>query len=168
MKVLLRSIAILFLATSALQAELKVSSIIGDNMVVQRDQAIVLWGWDDAGATVTVSMGDAEVKATAADDGTWSVSLPELKAGGPHEIKFSGSSDLTIKNVLVGEVWLCSGQSNMEWTVAQSLNPQEEIKAGTHPLIRHIKFPHVVSDKPLDNARTNGWTETTPQTGPSR
>ena len=164
MKTLMRSLALLLFVTSAVQADLTISSIIGDNMVIQRDQPVVLWGWDEAGQDISVSMGGAKATSKAADDGSWSVSLPALAAGGPHEITFNGSSDVTIKNVLVGEVWLCSGQSNMEWTVAQSLNPQEEIKAGTHPRIRHIKFPHVVSDKPIDNARTNGWTETTPQT----
>ena len=147
----------------ALHAATTVSSIIGNNMVLQRNAPVVLWGWDDAGTKVTVGIGKSSATATAGDDGSWAVSLPAMKAGGPHEIAISGSSKITLKNVLVGEVWLCSGQSNMEWTVARSLNPKEEIAAGTHPTIRHIKFPHKTSDKPLANAVTEGWTETTPQ-----
>ncbi len=157
--------ALLFAPT--LHAATTVSSIIGNNMVLQRNAPVVLWGWDDAGTKVTVGIGDSSATATAGDDGSWSVSLPAMKAGGPHEIGISGSSKITIKNVLVGEVWLCSGQSNMEWPVARSNNPKEEIAAGTHPTIRHIKFPHKTSDKPLANAVTQGWTETTPQTVPN-
>ena len=148
----------------ALNAETTLSSIIGDNMVLQRNAPVVLWGWDNADKTVSVSIGDASATANVAADGGWSVSLPAMKEGGPHTIVIRGSEKIEVKNVLVGEVWLCSGQSNMEWTVSRSLNPQEEIAAGTHPRIRHIKFPHATSDKPINNARTLGWTETTPNT----
>ena len=152
------------LLVSGVQAATTVSSIIGDNMVLQRNAPVVLWGWDDAGTKVSVSIGGSSATATAGEDGSWSVSLPAMKAGGPHEIAISGSSKLNIKNVLVGEVWFCSGQSNMEWTVSRSLNPKEEIAAGNHPTIRHIKFPHTTADKPQAQAKTQGWTVTTPQT----
>jgi len=152
------------LLVSGVQAATTVSSIIGDNMVLQRNAPVVLWGWDDAGTKVSVSIGGSSATATAGKDGSWSVSLPAMKAGGPHEITISGSSKLNIKNVLVGEVWFCSGQSNMEWTVSRSLNPKEEIAAGNHPTIRHIKFPHTTADKPQAQAKTQGWTVTTPQT----
>ncbi len=152
------------LLVSGVQAATTVSSIIGDNMVLQRNAPVVLWGWDDAGTKVSVSIGGSSATATAGEDGSWSVSLPAMKAGGPHEIGISGSSKLNIKNVLVGEVWFCSGQSNMEWTVSRSLNPKEEIAAGNHPTIRHIKFPHTTADKPQAQAKTQGWTVTTPQT----
>ena len=93
----------------ALQAATTVSSIIGNNMVLQRNAPVVLWGWDDAGTKVTVGIGKSSATATAGDDGSWSVSLPAMKAGGPHVIAISGSSKITFKNVLVGEVWRCSG-----------------------------------------------------------
>ncbi len=152
------------LLVSGVQAATTVSSIIGDNMVLQRNAPVVLWGWDDAGTKVSVSIGGSSATATAGKNGSWSVSLPAMKAGGPHEIAINGSSKLNIKNVLVGEVWFCSGQSNMEWTVSRSLNPKEEIAAGNHPTIRHIKFPHTTADKPQAQAKTQGWTVTTPQT----
>ena len=165
---LIRTICFVLLLALApsLAAETTVSSIIGDNMVLQRNAPVVLWGWDDAGTKVTVSIGESSQAATVADDGSWAVSLPAMKAGGPHAISVSGSSTVEIKNVLVGEVWLCSGQSNMEWTVSRSNNAEEEIANGTHPRIRHIKFPHATSDKPIANATTQGWTETTPATVP--
>ncbi len=154
---------VLFVAPT-LHAETTVSSIIGDNMVLQQNAPVALWGWDDAGTKVTARIGDSSATATADTDGSWSVSLPAMKAGGPHAIAINGSSAINIKNVLVGEVWFCSGQSNMEWTVSRSNNPQREIAAGTHPLIRHIKFPHQTADKPQSKTRTRGWTETTPKT----
>ena len=161
-----RNLAILLalLLAPALSAETTVSSIIGNNMVLQRNAPVVLWGWDDADTTVSVTIGDSSANATVADDGSWSVSLPTMKAGGPHAISINGSSTLEIKNVLVGEVWFCSGQSNMEWTVSRSNNPQEEIAAANHPTIRHIKFPHQTADKPQSKTKTQGWTETTPAT----
>ena len=128
-------------------------------MVLQRNQPIVIWGWDDAEQKVDVSVAGHSAQATTDSDGKWIVSLDKLAAGGPHTITIKGSSVISLKNVLVGEVWLCSGQSNMEWVVQNSNNPQQEIADGTHPLIRHIKFPHRPSAKPEDNIPSGGWQE---------
>ena len=155
------------LAGSALPvaAETKLPSLISDHMVLQREEPVPIWGWDNPGTEVTVTLGDKQAKATAGDDGKWTAELPALKAGGPHELKISGSSDITVKDVLVGEVWLCSGQSNMEWTVNRSANFPEEQKAANHPRIRHIKFPHRPSDKPeADIPSQGGWQSATPDT----
>ena len=120
-------------------------------MVLQRNTPITLWGWDNSGQTVNVSLGTDSAEATANDQGLWVVELKALEAGGPHKVEIKGSSSVTLDDVLIGEVWLCSGQSNMEWTVSRSLNPEEEAKNGNHPQIRHIKFPHRPSAKPEDN-----------------
>lgn len=151
------------LATTA-AAELKLPSVIGDNMVLQRDREVPVWGWDDAGQTVTVTLGDARVTAEADNDGRWLVHLPAMEAGGPHTIKVEGTSSAEIKNVLFGEVWLCSGQSNMEWTVNNSDNPEEERAAANYPQIRHIKIPHTPADSPQSDVPSDGWQVTTPET----
>ena len=95
-----RNLAILLalLLTPALSAETTVSSIIGNNMVLQRNAPVVLWGWDDAGTKVSVTIGDSSANATAADDGSWSVSLPAMKAGGSHAISINGSSTVVVQN----------------------------------------------------------------------
>lgn len=147
-------------------AEVKLPAVLGDNMVLQREQPLPIWGWDTPGTEVTVRLGEASAKAKAGEDGKWSVTLPAMKAGGPHVLTVEGSSTVTAKNILVGEVWLCSGQSNMEWNVAQSNNPQEEIAAANHPQIRHIKIPHRPADKPEADVPSDGWKVCSPETVP--
>ena len=148
----------------AIQAEVRFPSVIGDNMVLQRGEPVPVWGWDAAGTKVTVSLGDATVTATAGADGRWTAYLPSMKAGGPHEISVKATSEATIKNVLVGEVWFCSGQSNMEWRVRQSKNAEEEIANAKHPAIRHIKFPHRPADNPQADIPSDGWKVCGPDT----
>lgn len=99
---------------SAAPAAVKLPSVIGDNMVLQRGEAVPIWGWDDPGTKVTVTLGETKVTATACEKGKWSVRLPAMKEGGPHTMTVTGTNTVTVNNILVGEVWLCSGQSNME------------------------------------------------------
>lgn len=146
------------------RADVKLPAVIGDNMVLQRNAEVPVWGWDTAGTEVTVSLGKAKVSAKADESGKWMVKLPAMKAGGPHEMTVAGSNTVTVKNILFGEVWLCSGQSNMEWTVGRSNNPKEEIAAAKHPNIRHIKIPHRPSDKAESDVPSKGWEVCSPET----
>jgi sialate O-acetylesterase len=158
--------ALMSLLSVSLEAAIKLPSIIGSNMVLQRDEPVPVWGWDDAGTKVTVAIGAANVTATADANGKWQVQLPAMLAGGPVTMTITGTDSVTLDNILVGEVWLCSGQSNMEWPVAASNNPQEEIAAADHPKIRHIKISHVPMDTPQDNVASDGWKVCTPQNVP--
>ncbi len=158
------NVTLLVLLSSTSLAELKLPSIIGEGMVLQRDQNVPIWGWDGAGTTVQVSIEGQKVSAKADAEGRWLVNLKPLKAGGPYAMTIAGSSEVAFKNVAVGEVWLCSGQSNMEWVVNNSDNPQEEKAAAKYPMIRHIKIPHSPKATPQDNVASSGWQETTPET----
>jgi sialate O-acetylesterase len=160
-------ILLLGLAAVPLSAATKLPAVIGDNMVLQREQPLPIWGWDTPGSEVTVTLGDAKATAKADDGGKFMAKLPAMKAGGPHELTISGSDKITVKNILIGEVWLCSGQSNMEWTVAASANAKAEAAAADHPRIRHIKIAHLPSDKPQSDVKSGGWQVCTPQTAPS-
>ena len=140
----------------AAPAAVKLASIVGDNMVLQRGEAVPIWGWDDPGTQVTVSVGETKVTATADAKGKWSVQLPAMTAGGPHTLTVAGTTTVTVNNILVGDVWLCSGQSNMEWSVGSSTNAQEELAAADHPRIRHIKLPHVPADQPQEDVAAGG------------
>ncbi len=151
-----------FLAPAS--AQVKLPSIFSNNMVLQRDQPVPFWGTDKPGTKVSVKIGSAESKTKADADGKWMVKLPALKAGGPLEVTVTGSTAVTFKNVLVGEVWLCSGQSNMEWTVGSSNNAQEEIAKADHPRIRHIKIPHTPTTKPQTDVASTGWVVCSSQT----
>lgn len=146
-------------------ADVSLPSIIGRDMVLQRGTACPIWGWAAPGEQVSVEFAGQKASVTAGADGRWQVRLRAMSANGtPQTMTIRGSNTLTLEGVLVGEVWLCSGQSNMEWSVAQSLNPQEEIAAGDHPRIRHIKIPHRPSDKPEQNVPSDGWKIASPQT----
>jgi sialate O-acetylesterase len=146
-------------------ADVKLPHLFGDHMVLQQKTEAPVWGWADAGEEVTVTLGDAKAIAKAGDDGKWMTKLKTPAAGGPFELKVKGKNEITFKDVLVGEVWLASGQSNMEWTVANSLNAADEAKAADHPQIRMIKVAKKPSDKPLDDF-AGDWKVCTPQNVP--
>lgn len=148
-----------------LSAAVKMPKIFGDNMVLQRGIPAPVWGWADNGEKVTVSFAGQEKTATAGEDGKWMVKLDPLNANkAPAELKISGSNTVVIKNVLVGEVWICSGQSNMEWTVGGSLNAKDEIESAMNSLIRHIKVRNTQSPKKMEDIADGTWVVCSPQT----
>ncbi|QDU29928.1 hypothetical protein ETAA8_50450 [Anatilimnocola aggregata] len=159
------------------QAEIKLPKLFGDHMVLQRETEANLWGWAAPNEEVRITLGEATASAKADADGKWMTKIKTPQAGGPHELKFKGTNEITLKDVYSGEVWIASGQSNMEWTVAASANPQEEAKNGSHPLIRMIKVQKVPAEKPVDDipvdpgtvktTPTSGWAVAAPETVPS-
>ena len=161
---LFAAIVLVVLVSPTLRADLNVPKIFSDSMVLQRDQSIPVWGWEDAGTEVHVLFEGEVKKTTAGDDGKWMVRLSPQKAGGPYKMVIEGQNRVEFNDVLVGEVWLCSGQSNMEWTVSKSNNPKEEIAAANHPRIRHIKFAHRPSAAPLTDVPSSGWQVCSPKT----
>jgi sialate O-acetylesterase len=152
-----------FVLCAVARAELTLPSIFSDNMVLQRDEPIPVWGWDEPGTKVMVTLGVVTANATADDNGYWLAELPPVRAGGPYRLLIDGTRDLVLANVLVGDVWLCSGQSNMEWPVSASANAKEEIAAANHPRIRHIKIAHTPADTPQHEVHSSGWQLCTPK-----
>ena len=146
-------------------AEVRLPNVFSDHAVLQRGREVAVWGWGDAGEEVKVRVGEfGEVAGVANGDGEWRVKLPAMEAGGPYELKVSGAGNaVVVKDVLVGEVWVCSGQSNMEWSVNQSLNPEEEKAAANFPQIRHLKMPRQPSAVPVDDRET-AWSVCSPET----
>jgi len=138
-------------------------------MVVQRDRPIHIWGWSDPGEAVSVSLNGATGTDTSDKYGRWSVYLPPEPAGGPYAINITGSSAITLEDVLIGDVWFASGQSNMEMPLkgfpgsAVLKNGPAEISAAQHPQIRLLFIPHKASDHPLRDA-PGSWTVCTPET----
>src|SRR4051794_30783593 len=118
------------------RADVKLPAVISDNMVLMPETPANVWGWAAPQEAVTVKLGAREVKATAAADGKWNVKLEGLTAGPAGDMTVTGKNSLTVKNVAVGEVWVASGQSNMEMVVASSMNAAEEQKSADHPNIR--------------------------------
>jgi len=123
-------------------ADVKLASIFGDGMVLQRELSVPVWGWAEAGEAVTVSFAGQTKSVTAGDDGKWMIKLDALKASADGaSLKIAGKNSIELKDVLVGEVWICSGQSNMEWPLSRALDSKEEIEAADHPLIRLFDVP---------------------------
>jgi len=160
-------LAILFSASYACadkQPSVSLPTIFGDNMVLQRDISIPVWGWAAPGETITVEFAGQKVSATADATGKWQAVLKAMPANAkPDVLKISGSNTITIKNVVVGDVWICSGQSNMEWPAARILQPKKEAKAANFPLIRHIKVNRRSADIPRTHFRGK-WVECSPKT----
>jgi sialate O-acetylesterase len=143
-------VSMILLLPACLQAKLEVSPFFGPHMVLQRDQPLPVWGTASPGAEVTVTFRDDSVTATAGDDGTWTAKLPPQSLGEPAALEINTSNEtVSFEDVLVGEVWIASGQSNMEWSVKRSANPEEEIAAADYPQIRLLTIPKTHSFEPL-------------------
>lgn len=157
------SYVILVLLGGALgaQADVKLHGLFSDNMVLQRDASVPIWGWADENEEVTIRFCDQKV-TTRAKDGKWMVQLKKLKAGGPDELKVTGNNSIVLDNVFVGEVWIASGQSNMEWPMRASYAPEQEIPATTNPMLRLYTVPKLRANEPKDNVNAS-WLECRPQ-----
>ena len=155
--------AALLFATVHARAELSLASPFGDHMVLQRDLPVPVWGRADAGTRVTVVFAGQTQSCTAAPDGTWRLTLAPLTANStPSDLAVqSGAQHLRLNNLLVGEVWLCSGQSNMEWALSKSDGGSNAIAAAQHPLVRLGRVPHNVQATPQDRAPVK-WEPCTP------
>lgn len=159
--------AVVLLAASFAIAEVKLPSILGDNMVLQQGQPVPIWGKADPGEKVTVRFMGQTKQATAGQDGAWRVDLDPLKATGkPQTLTIAGENTIELDNVLVGEVWVASGQSNMAWSVARSDNAEKEIAAAKYPNIRLITVPRKSIPEPQDDFEGE-WVATTPETIPN-
>jgi sialate O-acetylesterase len=132
-------------------ARLTPADIFTDNMVLQRDIDAPVWGLAAPGESVSVDIAGVGAETVADEDGTWSVNLPPLPAGGPHEMVISGTKTVTCENVMVGEVWIASGQSNMQWPMSASMRSEEFIAAAGDPDLRLFTCPNVMRDEPVDH-----------------
>jgi len=142
-----------------------VSPIFGDNMVLQRDKVNTIWGWSEPGDTVTVQIGDKTATGTAQADRKWMVKIEPPPAGGPYTVKVTGKQVAELKNVLVGDVWLCSGQSNMEFMMRQVKNANEELKAANYADMRFFVVGQRSGYHPVD-VPSGSWQVVTPETAP--
>ncbi len=151
----------------SLFADVSLPNFFGDNMVLQRDKQIPVWGWASPKEKITVQF-DHQTKTTKADkSGKWMIKLDNETAGGPYVLTIKGKNTVTFNNVMVGEVWICSGQSNMEMPIegwGKINNYENEIAAANYPLIRHIKVPNTVSSTPQDNIPKTDWKICSPET----
>ena len=154
-------LAVAILAGPA-HADVQLPNVFGNSMVLQQGQANRVWGRAEPGEAVTVSIDTQNHKATAGDDGNWHVMLESLKVGGPYTLTVQGKNKIQFNDVLVGEVWLGSGQSNMQWAVRQSDNADAEIASATCPQIRLFYVPRKTSAVPVEDVEAR-WVVCSPE-----
>jgi sialate O-acetylesterase len=155
---------VLFAAATAARADVSLNNMFGDHMVLQQGIKNRVWGKAAPGEAVTVTLGGQSHSTTAAADGSWQVHLdPVQEYGGPHTLTVKGNNTLTFNDVLIGEVWVCSGQSNMQWSVNQSNDPDIEKAAARFPNIRLISVPQVGTQEPQWNFK-GSWQVCSPET----
>ena len=164
-RTLLTALGILLAATFETRAHIQLPAMFSDNMVLQQGMALPIWGWAHEGDVVTVQFRGQKVSATT-HNLKWSLKLRALKAGGPDTLTLSTKSQtLQFTNVLVGEVWLCSGQSNMEWPLRQSFESETAIASATNTLIRLFNVPNLKSETPTVKMKA-AWQVCSPTTVP--
>lgn len=154
------SLCLVILLSSSLYANVRLSKIFGDNMVLQRNKQIPVWGWADANENITVQFNQQIKTAKADNNGKWMIKLDNESAGGPYQLIIKEKNTITLNNVMVGEVWICSGQSNMEMPIegwGKINNYKQEITDANYPMIRHIKIPNTVSGKPESDIQNADW-----------
>ncbi|RTE55397.1 sialate O-acetylesterase [Arenibacter aquaticus] len=157
---------LLFLSVVNSYGEIWLPSILSDNMVLQQESDVTIWGWTTATSEEITVYGtwNNEKVTTKAFQGVWSLQLPTPKAGGTYTVVVEGHEKLELKNVLIGEVWLGSGQSNMQWTPKNGLdNVEEEIENANYPEIRFFQVAQQISDTPQDQLKGK-WEVCTPET----
>jgi sialate O-acetylesterase len=164
LRAFLRLSALAVIATVvAARAEVKLSPLFTDGAVLQREQPVRIWGSADVGESVEVEFGGQTATATTGSNGFWLVTLPSLPVSiEARELRVTGKNILVVRDVLVGDVWMCSGQSNMEFTVQNSRDGQREVATANQPRIRQIKIDRKLADQPLEEFSASSWRRAAP------
>ncbi len=154
------------LAAQAVFADVRLSNVFGSHMVLQRRKPVPVWGWADPSETVTVRLNTQTKTVKTGKDGKWRVTLDPMEAGGPYQLIVKGKKNtVTFDDVLAGEVWICSGQSNMEWPLRSAANAKTEIPSANYPNIRQLLVKKDISLTPKDDI-SGSWSVCSPETAP--
>ncbi|WP_031527194.1 sialate O-acetylesterase [Dyadobacter crusticola] len=149
---------VLLFTSQAAFCQLKLARLFSDHVVLQRQKPIPVWGWSKPGEKVKVTLAGQSLEGKADNSGKWQVSFKPIEAGGPHTMQVTGKSgNVVVNDILIGEVWLCSGQSNMEWPVSAAKNYEAEKKDAEYPQIRHFRVDHQVSMQPEKDLNAGEW-----------
>lgn len=163
LRLMLPSLLVLLPLTAMMvHADVTLNGMFKDNMVLQRGMQVPVWGWAAPGEQITVSAAGQAQTATADADGKWMVRLDPIEVQEPFTVAVSGNNEIVLQNVVMGDVWICSGQSNMAFAVARAVNGPEEVAAADYPLIRLCQVPRITSEEPLDQVNPT-WAECTPE-----
>jgi sialate O-acetylesterase len=158
---------VLFILISPAYSNVKLPRILTNNMVLQRNTEFKIWGWADKGEKVDVLLNEVKRTAKTSKDGKWMVIFPAMKEGGPYSMIIKGKNEIKLTNIMFGDVWVCSGQSNMEWPLSRTNNAEDEIASANYPDIRLFECPHNVQFVPEDDVEGGEWQVCTPETVPN-
>lgn len=154
----------LLIITIEANADIRLPSILSSNMVLQRNEEIKIWGWADKGESVSVLFNSILKTTKTGKDGKWAVTFPTMKEGGPYDILIQGkNSSFILENILIGDIWVCGGQSNMNWSVLNSKNHEEEIRNANYPMIRLLSIPRNVELSPKVDVPETEWKICSPE-----
>jgi sialate O-acetylesterase len=155
----------LFMVSQVAFCQVKLPRLVSDGMVLQRDADVKVWGWAEASEKVTVNFNGKTYKTTTETDGKWSVTLPGLKAGGPYTMEIKANNSITLKDILVGDVWVCSGQSNMDLTMDRVKDRYKDVIANSeNPSIRRFLVPMKYDFKtPQQDLQSGIWESANPK-----
>ena len=161
-----RIFSLLFLAifTGAF-AKVSLPKFFSDHMVLQREATITVYGWADSGKTVKVSFNNKNLETKANQKGEWSVDFPAEKAGGPFEMKISEDNTVIFKDIYIGDVWFCSGQSNMGWKLEDALNGKEELSKANYEKIKLLQVSRTMAGTPQNDIEKGQWETCSPKSG---
>ncbi|MGY8767081.1 MAG: sialate O-acetylesterase [Pirellulales bacterium] len=160
------TIALAISWVSASQADVKLPAVVDSHMVLQRDVPLNIWGWAEAGEVVSIQLGREKVTVKTAQDGKWKAQLTAQKADGkPRTITVKGNNEIVLEDVLIGEVWIGSGQSNMEWNLSNTIGASEAIAAADHPQIRLFHIPKIQNKTAAEDVIAQ-WKTCTPANVP--
>lgn len=149
--------------SGVLRADPMLPHLFSDHMVLQRDTDIRVWGWANAGEGIAVTLAQTTRETVAAADGTWEVALPPMPAGGPYVLTVRGRNAVEIKDVMIGEVWVASGQSNMTFPLSGAATSAEALATANRPDVRLFTVPGRVSLTPQSDTRPASWQVCTPE-----
>ena len=150
----------------SVDAQIKLPALFTDNMVLQQKSEVMIWGWGDPGSAIRVtgSWNNDTVKAKVSNQASWKLKLKTPAAGGPYTVSITGNDKVTLNNVMIGEVWICSGQSNMEWSADSKINNgEQEISNANYPNIRLFQVKKAGSETRQDNCFAR-WENCSPST----
>lgn len=155
----------MLLHADSLFAQIKLPPLLGNNAILQRDVLLPLRGQAAKKSKVSITFAGKSYETRSDKNGNWVIELPPLAAGGPFQMRIRDENEIFIlDNILIGDIWVCSGQSNMEWALRESNNAEMEIAAANDPMIRHFQVEHTASMVPLDTLKSDGWKACSPET----
>ncbi len=154
----------LFISIASISAKVRLPKLFTNNMVLQRDMPVKIWGWADAGEEITITFLENEYSTVTSSFGAWEIKLPSQKAGGPVEIEVVGNNSIKLENILFGDVWICSGQSNMYFRTAAAKNSYRDINDANYKKIRLFQIDKDSHYQPKEDLASGKWLECSPKT----